>query len=117
MSTLQQVDLKKIIAYSSIGHMSLVTIGIFSNNSQGILGAILLMVSHGIVSSALFLCIGILYERHNTRIIKYFSGLINTMPVFSICFVIFTLGNIGLPGTSSFIGEFLVIIGCFETNS
>jgi len=97
--------------------MGLVSIGIFSSTSQGILGAILLMISHGIVSSALFLCIGILYERHHTRIVKYFSGLIHTMPLFSVCFIIFTLGNIGLPSTSSFVGEFLVIVGCFETNS
>jgi NADH-quinone oxidoreductase subunit M len=117
ITTLQQVDLKKIIAYSSVGHMGLVTIGLFSGNSQGILGAIMLMISHGIVSSALFLCVGILYERHHTRVVKYYSGLIHTMPLFSTCFIIFTLGNIGLPATSSFIGEFLIILGCFETNS
>jgi NADH-quinone oxidoreductase subunit M len=97
--------------------MGLVTLGLFSANSQGILGAILLMISHGIVSSALFLCVGILYERHHTRIIKYYSGLINTMPLFSVCFIIFSLGNIGLPITSSFIGEFLIIVGCYEANS
>jgi len=97
--------------------MGLVTIGLFSGNTQGILGAILLMISHGIVSGALFLCIGILYERHHTRVVKYFGGLIHTMPMFSVSFLIFTLGNIGLPGTSSFIGEFLIIVGCFETNS
>jgi len=97
--------------------MGLVTIGLFSANTQGILGAILLMISHGIVSGALFLCIGFLYERHGTRIIKYFSGLSHTMPLFSVAFVIFTLGNIGLPGTSSFIGEFLIIVSSFESNS
>ena len=117
ITTLQQVDLKKIIAYSSVGHMGLVTLGLFSANSQGILGAILLMISHGIVSSALFLCVGILYERHHTRIIKYYSGLIHTMQLFSVCFIIFSLGNIGLPITSSFIGEFLIIVGCYEANS
>lgn len=117
ITTLQQVDLKKIIAYSSVGHMGLVTIGLFSTTSQGVLGSILLMLSHGIVSSALFLCIGILYERHHTRIVKYYSGLIHTMPLFSVCFIVFTLGNIGLPSTSSFIGEFLIIVGCFETNT
>lgn len=117
ITTLQQVDLKKIIAYSSVGHMGLVTIGLFSGNSQGILGAILLMISHGVVSSGLFLCVGILYERHHTRVVKYYSGLIHTMPLFSVCFIILTLGNIGLPATSSFIGEFLIIVGCFETNS
>jgi len=97
--------------------MGLVTIGIFSMNMQGILGSILLMISHGIVSSALFICIGILYERHHTRVLKYYSGLIHTMPLFSVSFIIFTLGNIGLPGTSSFIGEFLILLGAFSVNN
>ena len=117
ITTIQQVDLKKIIAYSSVGHMGVVTIGIFSSASQSILGSIFLMVSHGIVSGALFLCIGLLYERHHTRIIKYYSGLLTTMPLFSTFFTIFTMANIGLPGTSSFIGEFLIIAGCALTNS
>ncbi len=117
LTTIQQIDLKKIIAYSSVGHMGLVTIGIFSGNFQGILGSILLMISHGIVSGALFLCIGVLYERHHTRIVKYYSGLIHTMPLFVVCFIIFTLGNIGLPATSSFVGEILIMFGCFESNS
>jgi len=117
ITTIQQIDLKKIIAYSSVGHMGVVTIGIFSANTQGILGSVFLMLSHGIVSGALFLCIGILYERHHTRIIKYYSGLLTTMPIFSIFFTIFTLANIGLPGTSSFIGEFLIIAGCLLSNS
>jgi NADH-quinone oxidoreductase subunit M len=117
LTTLQQVDLKKIIAYSSVGHMGLVTIGLFSGNAQGILGSILLMISHGIVSGGLFLCVGVLYERHHTRVVKYYSGLIHTMPVYSVIFIVFTLGNIGLPSTSSFIGEFLIITGIFETNS
>jgi NADH:ubiquinone oxidoreductase subunit 4 (subunit M) len=97
--------------------MGLVTIGIFSGNIQGILGSILLMISHGLVSGGLFLCIGVLYERHHTRIVKYYSGLIHTMPLFVVCFIIFTLGNIGLPATSSFIGEFLIVVGCLEANS
>jgi len=97
--------------------MGVVTIGIFSATSQGILGSILLMLSHGIVSSALFLCVGFLYERHHTRIIKYYSGLQATMPLFSFFFTVFTLANIGLPGTSSFIGEFLIILGCFVNNT
>jgi len=117
LTTIQQIDLKKIIAYSSVGHMGVVTIGIFSSTTQGILGSILLMISHGIVSGALFLCIGFLYDRHHTRIIKYFSGLLITMPLFSSFFTIFTLGNLGLPGTSSFVGEFLIISGCFLTNT
>ena len=117
LTTLQQVDLKKIIAYSSVGHMGLVTIGIFSMTSQGILGSILLMIGHGITSSALFLAIGFLYERHGTRVVRYYSGLIHTMPLFSVCFIIFTLANLGLPATSNFIGEFFVLVGCFKTNS
>lgn len=117
ITTVQQVDLKKIIAYSSVGHMGVVTIGIFSSVSQSILGSIFLMVSHGVVSGALFLCIGILYERHHTRIVKYYSGLVTTMPLFATFFVIFTMANIGLPGTSSFIGEYLIIAGCLLTNT
>ena len=117
ITTMQQIDLKKIIAYSSVGHMGVVTIGIFSSTPQGVLGSILLMISHGIVSSALFLCVGMIYERHHTRIIKYYSGLLTTMPIFSSFFLLFTMGNIGLPGTSSFVGEFLIIMGCLLSNS
>jgi NADH-quinone oxidoreductase subunit M len=117
LTTVQQIDLKKIIAYSSVGHMGVVTIGIFSSVIQSILGSVLLMVSHGIVSGALFLCIGLLYERHHTRVIKYYSGLISVMPLYSTFFMLFTMANIGLPGTSSFIGEFLIILGCFLVNS
>lgn len=117
ITTTQQVDLKKIVAYSSVGHMGIVTIGLFSANPHGILGAVLLMVSHGIVSSALFLCIGVLYDRHHTRIVKYYTGLIHVMPLFAVSFIIFTLGNIGLPGTASFVGEFLILAGSFATNS
>lgn len=117
LTTVQQVDLKKIIAYSSVGHMGVVCIGIFSNLTQSLLGSILLMVSHGIVSGALFLCIGILYERYNTRLIKYYAGLLTTKPLFSSFFCLFTMANIGLPGTNSFIGEFLIILGCFLVNS
>lgn len=117
ITTMQQIDLKKIIAYSSVGHMGVVTIGIFSYTAQGILGSVFLMISHGIVSGALFLCIGFLYERHHTRIVKYFSGLHTTMPLFSVFFTVFTLANIGLPGTSSFIGEFLIIAGSLLINT
>jgi len=117
LTTLQQIDLKKIIAYSSVGHMGLVTIAIFSFNYEALFGSILLMLSHGIVSSGLFLSVGILYEKHHTRILKYYSGLMHTMPLFSCFFIIFTLGNIGLPATSSFIGEFLILMGCFKINS
>jgi len=114
--TIQQIDLKKIIAYSSVGHMGVVSLGLFSSVFQSILGSVFLMISHGVVSSALFLCIGILYERFQTRVIKYFSGLVNLMPIFSIFFFLFSFANLGLPGTSSFIGEFLVINGCFFVN-
>nr|AHX02557.1 NADH dehydrogenase subunit 4 [Sebdenia flabellata] len=116
LTTLRQVDLKKIIAYSSVSHMGFVTIGIFSLNTQGIEGSILLMLSHGLVSSALFLCIGVLYDRHKTRVIKYYSGLAQVMPLFSIFLLIFIFANLGFPGTSSFIGELLVLIGAFQVN-
>jgi len=116
MTTIQQIDLKKIIAYSSVGHMGVVSIGLFSSTSQSVLGAVLLMISHGIVSGALFLCIGLLYERHHTRIIKYYAGLITTAPLYSAFFMLFSMANIGLPGTSSFIGEFLIILGCLLSN-
>nr|YP_009365185.1 NADH dehydrogenase subunit 4 [Gracilaria changii]ARJ60467.1 NADH dehydrogenase subunit 4 [Gracilaria changii]ART65136.1 Nad4 [Gracilaria changii] len=116
LTTLRQVDLKKIIAYSSVSHMGFVTIGIFSLNLQGIEGSILLMLSHGLVSSALFLCVGILYDRYKTRILKYYSGLMQVMPIFGIFFLIFTFANLGFPGTSSFIGELLVLVGAFQIN-
>merc|ERR1739844_100132 len=98
------------------GHMGLVTIGLFSFNNLGILGSIILMLAHGIVSSALFLGIGFLYDRFHTRVIKYYSGLMHVMPVFSSCFIIFILGNLGLLGMGNFIGEILVLVGCFTVN-
>lgn len=116
LTTLRQVDLKKIIAYSSVAHMGFVTIGIFTLNMQGIEGSIILMLSHGLVSSALFLCVGMLYDRHKTRILKYYGGLVQTMPIFVLFFFFFSFCNIGFPGTSSFIGELLVLIGSFQSN-
>lgn len=116
LTTLRQIDLKKIIAYASVGHMNFVTLGLFSLTLQGIEGSILVMLSHGIVSSALFLCIGIIYDRYKTRILKYYRGLTLTMPLFSIFFFIFTLANISVPGTSSFIGEFLILTGAYQAN-
>nr|YP_010199852.1 NADH dehydrogenase subunit 4 [Hydropuntia urvillei]UAD89860.1 NADH dehydrogenase subunit 4 [Hydropuntia urvillei] len=116
LTTLRQVDLKKIIAYSSVSHMGFVTIGIFSLNLYGIEGSILLMLSHGLVSSALFLCVGILYDRYKTRILKYYGGLIQIMPIFGIFFFFFIFANLGFPGTSNFIGELLVLIGAFQIN-
>jgi proton-translocating NADH-quinone oxidoreductase chain M len=114
--TLRQVDLKKIIAYSSVAHMAFVTLGTFTYNLQAIEGSILLMLSHGVVSSALFMCVGVLYDRHKTRIIKYYPGLIQVMPVFMTISSISTLANSSLPTTGGFIGEFLVIVGLFQSN-
>lgn len=116
LTTLRQVDLKRIIAYSSVAHMGFVTIGMFALNIQGIEGSMMLMLSHGIVSSALFLCVGVIYDRHKTRIIKYYSGLTVKMPLFSMIFLFFIMGNMGLPGTSSFVSEFLVLVGAFKSN-
>lgn len=117
LTTLRQIDLKKIIAYSSVAHMNFVTIGLFCLNAQGISGSILLMLSHGLVSPALFLCAGVLYDRHKTRLLRYYAGCARTMPLFAILFVFFTMANISLPGTSSFIGEFLVLTGAYQNNS
>lgn len=115
LTTLRQIDLKKIIAYSSVAHMGFVTIGIFTLNLQGLEGSILIMLSHGFVSSALFLCIGILYDRHHTRLIKYYTGLGQVMPLFAVFFVFFSVANLGFPGTSSFAGELLVLVGTFQS--
>jgi len=109
--TLRQIDIKKIIAYSSIAHMNMVILGLFSFNEAGFLGSIFLMIGHGIVSGGLFFCIGIIYDRYHTKIIHYLSGIINGMPVLSFCLFIFILGNVGLPGTSNFIGELLILCG------
>jgi proton-translocating NADH-quinone oxidoreductase chain M len=116
LTTLRQIDLKKIIAYSSVAHMAYVTLGIFSFNLPAVEGSILLMLSHGLVSSALFMCIGILYDRHKTRILKYYTGLIQVMPIFITIFFIFTLANLSFPTTFGFLGEFLVLVGLFQTN-
>jgi len=117
LTTLRQTDLKKIIAYSSVAHMGFVTIGIFSFNFYAIEGSLLVMISHGFVSSALFLCIGILYDKHHTRIIKYYSGLCQVMPLYSFFFIFFSIANLGFPGTSSFAGELLILIGSFQNNT
>jgi len=117
LTTLQQTDLKRVIAYSSVNHMGFVTLGLFTLNLQGIEGSILLMISHGIVSGALFLCIGLLYDRHHTREIGYYGGLVYLMPVYASLFFFFIMANISLPGTSSFPGEFMVLLGAFQANS
>ena len=114
---LAQTDMKKLIAYSSVAHMGMVTIGIFLINSQGIQGAMIQMISHGIVSAALFLCVGVIYDRMHTRDIIFYGGLVNRMPKYSVAFMIFMLASVGLPGTSGFIGEFLIIIGAFKYNT
>lgn len=114
---LVQKDIKKLIAYSSIAHMGFVTLGIFSLTLQAVSGSILQMISHGFVSAALFLCVGVLYDRLHTRDIERFGGLVKVMPLYSLLFMIFTLASVGLPGTSGFVGEFLVILGTFQTSS
>tara|TARA_B100000989_G_scaffold72618_3_gene51020 strand:+ start:2602 stop:4101 length:1500 start_codon:yes stop_codon:yes gene_type:complete len=113
---LVQKDMKKLIAYSSVAHMGFVTIGIFVFNKEGIEGSIFQMVSHGIISSALFLCVGVIYDRMHTREISEYGGIVNIMPKYSIMFMIFILGSLGLPGTSGFIGEILILIGSFKFN-
>jgi|TARA_B100001964_G_scaffold210736_1_gene245389 NADH-quinone oxidoreductase subunit M len=113
---LVQRDMKKLIAYSSISHMGFVTLGLFIFDTQGMEGAIVQMISHGFVSGALFLCVGVLYDRVHSREISSYGGVVNTMPVFAAFFVFFAMANAGLPGTSGFVGEFLVILGSFRTN-
>jgi proton-translocating NADH-quinone oxidoreductase chain M len=113
-SAIRQTDFKRIIAYTSIAHMNLVVLGIFSFNLLGLSGSILQSISHGFVASALFLLIGILYERHGSRMVKYYGGLAHVMPLYSTVFLFFTMSNIGLPGTGSFIGEFLILLGFFK---
>tara|TARA_Y100001970_G_C14230171_1_gene858104 strand:- start:1175 stop:2659 length:1485 start_codon:yes stop_codon:yes gene_type:complete len=114
---LAQSDMKKLIAYSSVAHMGMVTIGIFIVNHQGLEGAMIQMISHGVVSAALFLSVGIIYDRMHTREIAFYGGLVNKMPKYSVSFMIFTLASIGLPGTSGFVGEFLIILGAFKFNT
>ncbi len=114
---LVQTDIKKLIAYSSVAHMGFVTMGIFSGNVMGIHGAVFQMISHGIVSGALFLCVGVVYDRMHTREIEAYGGLVERMPRYAFAFMVFTMANVGLPGTSGFIGEFLTMIGVFQVNT
>ena len=114
---LAQEDVKKLIAYSSVAHMGFVTIGVFTLTLQGLQGGIFQMLSHGIVSGALFLCVGVIYDRMHTREISAYGGLADRMPIYAFCFMVFTLANIGLPGTSGFIGEFLSLVGAFRINT
>ncbi|HVY86529.1 MAG TPA: NADH-quinone oxidoreductase subunit M [Caulobacterales bacterium] len=113
----RQLDMKKLIAYSSVAHMGFVTLGMFSGNEQGIQGAIFQMLSHGVISGALFLCVGVVYDRMHTREIAFYGGLVNRMPVYAAIFLLFTLGNVGLPGTSGFVGEILTMTGSFQINA
>jgi len=115
-STIRQIDLKKVIAYSSIVHMNFALLGLFTHSLEGLQGSLFLMLSHGIISGALFFCVGVLYDRYHTRIIFYYGGLIYYMPLFSIYFFIFILSNMGFPGTSGFIGEYLVLISLCNFN-
>jgi NADH-quinone oxidoreductase subunit M len=114
---LVQDDMKKLIAYSSVAHMGFVTMGLFALTAQGVAGGIFQMISHGIVSAALFLCVGVIYDRMHTREIAAYGGLVNRMPLYAFAFMVFTLANIGLPGTSGFIGEFLTMLGTFRVNT
>ncbi len=114
---LMQEDMKKLIAYSSVAHMGYVTMGIFTMNQVGIQGSIFQMLSHGLVSGALFLCVGVIYDRMHTREIAAYGGLVNNMPKYAVVFLIFTMANVGLPGTSGFIGEFLTLLGVFQVNT
>jgi NADH-quinone oxidoreductase subunit M len=114
---LVQRDMKKLIAYSSVAHMAFVTIGIFAFNRQGIEGALIVMLSHGLVSGALFLCVGVVYDRLHTREIERYGGLSNNMPAYAVLFLLFTMASVGLPGTGGFVGEFLALIGAYEANS
>jgi len=114
---LMQDDMKKLIAYSSVAHMGFVTIGIFSVTKQGLDGSIIQMISHGLISAALFLCVGVVYDRYHSRMISSYGGLVNNMPIYALVFMIFTLAALGLPGTSGFVGEFLVLVGVFQINT
>jgi NADH-quinone oxidoreductase subunit M len=114
---LMQEDMKKLIAYSSVAHMGFVTMGIFSLNKQGIDGAMFQMISHGFISGALFLCVGVVYDRIHTREIAAYGGLVNRMPAYAAIFLLFTMANVGLPGTSGFVGEFLTLAGAFKANT
>lgn len=114
---MMQSDMKKLIAYSSVAHMGFVTMGIFAANAQGVEGAIYQMLSHGLISGALFLCVGVVYDRLHTREIAAYGGLVQNMPAYALVFMIFTMANVGLPGTSGFVGEFLTLIGLFQVNT
>lgn len=116
LTTLRQIDMKKIIAYSSISHMGIVLLGIFSNTIEGLEGSMILMIGHGLVSPGLFIIVTIVYERYHSRIIKYYRGMVSRSPILSIVFLIFSLANMGVPLTSNFVGELLCLMGAMQTN-
>jgi proton-translocating NADH-quinone oxidoreductase chain M len=117
LTAIRQTDMKRIIAYASVAHMNVTLIGVFSLTVPGVEGGIYQMLSHGIVSSALFLCVGVLYDRHHTRLLKYYGGVAHAMPMYVTLFLVFTMANIARPGTSSFVGEFLILLGAFNVNT
>jgi NADH-quinone oxidoreductase subunit M len=116
LTAIRQTDMKRVIAYARVSHMGVVLIGMFTLNTPGVEGRILQMLRHGLVARALFFCIGVLYDRHHRRMIQYYRGLAHLMPIFAIIFGFFTMANIALPGTSSFIGEFMILVGAFQSN-
>merc|ERR1711898_73575 len=117
LTAIRQTDMKRIIAYASVAHMNVTLIGVFSLTAPGVEGGLYQMLSHGIVSSALFLCVGVLYDRHHTRLLKYYGGVAHAMPMYVTLFLVFTMANIALPGTSSFVGEFLILLGAFNVKT
>jgi len=117
LTAVRQTDMKRIIAYASVAHMNVILIGMFALNAQGLEGAMIQQLAHGLVSSALFLCVGVLYDRHHTRMVKYYGGVAHTMPIFVTVFMIFTMANIAFPLTAGFVGEFLILVGAFQVNT
>jgi len=117
LTAIRQTDMKRIIAYASVAHMNLTLVGLFSLTPMGVEGSLLQMLSHGLVSGALFLCVGVLYDRYHSRMVKYYSGIAHSMPIYATIFLFFTMANIALPGTSSFVGEFLILLGTFQVNT
>ena len=117
LATIRQADLKRIVAYSSVAHMNLVMLALFSNTQEGLDGAMFTMVAHGVVSAALFFCVGVLYDHYHSRLLSYYGGLATTTPLLATFFLLFTLANMGFPGTSNFVGEILMFLGIFSNNS
>ena len=117
LTAIRQSDMKRIIAYASVAHMNVILVGMFALNANGLEGAMIQQLSHGLVSSALFLGVGVLYDRHHSRLVKYYGGMAHVMPIFVMVFLFFTMANIALPGTSSFVGEFLILVGAFQANT